>query len=176
MKLFWSKGFDGTSVDELAESMGLGRPSMYNAFGDKAAVFLRCLARYDETVAGVPLQALQAAPTAAEGLATYYRMIVTSATANPTHRGCFLVSTLNDDPKVQAFLTERMDAATQVIERRLDAAVAAGELPAQFPVKSRARRATNAMLALAARARQGVAREELQLDADDALASVLAPV
>jgi AcrR family transcriptional regulator len=176
MKAFWRNGFDNTSVDQLAEAMGIGRPSMYNAFGDKDAIFLRCLAHYDASVVAPLLRAVQNAPTAAEGIASYLTMVATGTTTDPQHRGCFLVSTVVDDPKVQEFLAQRLDEATRVIAERLTAGVTAGELPADFPVAARARRAVNAMLAIAARAKRGAPSEELLADARDGAAMVVGRV
>src|ERR1700733_8931737 len=46
MRRFWADGLAGTSVRDLGEAMGLGQASVYNAFGDKRALFTQCLARY----------------------------------------------------------------------------------------------------------------------------------
>ena len=48
MRVFWRSGFDATSLDDLCAAMGIGRQSLYNTFGDKRALFLRCLRRYAE--------------------------------------------------------------------------------------------------------------------------------
>ena len=42
-QVFWSKGYDGVTIDDLVEGMGVGRPSLYAVFGDKRAIFLRVL-------------------------------------------------------------------------------------------------------------------------------------
>ena len=47
--MFRTKGFDGSTLDELEQATGLGRGSLYGAFGDKRALFLKALARYLET-------------------------------------------------------------------------------------------------------------------------------
>ena len=48
MGVFWRQGYEGASLDDLCEAMGIGRQSLYNAYGDKRALFLRCLRRYNE--------------------------------------------------------------------------------------------------------------------------------
>jgi AcrR family transcriptional regulator len=40
-QVFWSKGYDGVTIDDLVAGMGVGRPSLYAVFGDKRAIFLR---------------------------------------------------------------------------------------------------------------------------------------
>src|ERR1700755_1312233 len=47
-QVFWSKGYDGVTIDDLVEGMGVGRPSLYAVFGDKRAIFLRALKAYAE--------------------------------------------------------------------------------------------------------------------------------
>ena len=46
--MFWSKGYDGVTIDDLVAGMGVGRPSLYAVFGDKRAIFLRVLRAYAE--------------------------------------------------------------------------------------------------------------------------------
>ena len=60
-EVFWANGFSATSLDDLSAAMGMARPSIYNAFGDKAALFLRALERFRDTVASSPVRALQSA-------------------------------------------------------------------------------------------------------------------
>lgn len=48
MIVFWQKGFDGASLSDLTEAMGINRPSLYSTFGDKQALYLRALNWYDE--------------------------------------------------------------------------------------------------------------------------------
>ena len=48
-QVFWSKGYDGVTIDDLVAGMGVGRPSLYAVFGDKRAIFLRVLRAYAET-------------------------------------------------------------------------------------------------------------------------------
>jgi TetR/AcrR family transcriptional regulator, transcriptional repressor for nem operon len=56
---FWEGGFEGTSIDDLVAATGLKRGSLYNAFGDKEAMFLKALDRYRGTVTSPMLAALQ---------------------------------------------------------------------------------------------------------------------
>ena len=47
-QVFWSKGYDGVTIEDLVAGMGVGRPSLYAVFGDKRAIFLRVLRAYAE--------------------------------------------------------------------------------------------------------------------------------
>src|SRR5437773_10215065 len=63
LKVFWRKGFEGASLPELTKAMGINRPSLYAAFGNKEALFRKVLDRYAEGPAGYVRAALQE-PTA----------------------------------------------------------------------------------------------------------------
>ena len=63
MEVFWQRGFEGATLPELTAAMGINRPSLYAAFGNKEQLFEKCLDRYVSGPAGYIRQAL-AAPTA----------------------------------------------------------------------------------------------------------------
>ena len=52
MEAFWKTGYSGTSLDDLSAATGLNRPSLYAAFGDKRAIYLKALAHYRQLAAG----------------------------------------------------------------------------------------------------------------------------
>ena len=57
-QVFWSKGYDGVTIDDLVAGMGVGRPSLYAVFGDKRAIFLRVLKAYAERKGALAAKAL----------------------------------------------------------------------------------------------------------------------
>jgi AcrR family transcriptional regulator len=61
MRVFWEKGYEGTSLTDLTEAMGINRPSLYSSFGDKEALFRRALALYGEGPAAYLKAALRSA-------------------------------------------------------------------------------------------------------------------
>src|SRR5260370_41403289 len=75
-QLFWAKGFADTSLDDLSAAMGMGRPSIYNAFGDKEALFLRALERYRDTIGSSPLRAMDGEDSISDALNAFFRQIV----------------------------------------------------------------------------------------------------
>jgi AcrR family transcriptional regulator len=174
-QLFWAKGYADTSLDELGAAMGMGRPSIYHAFGDKEALFLRALERYRETVGFAPLRAMQAEESVRDGLDAFFGQIVEYTTADRSHLGCLLGGTaaVTDLAGVQAYLKANFEAYQTEIVAYLSAAVRRGQLPSGYPAAQGARRAVNAMLSLSARARLGTPRAQLLADAADATAQVL---
>src|SRR3982751_4547831 len=63
LKVFWSKGYEGTSLPDLTTAMGINRPSLYAAFGNKESLFRKAVERYAEGPAGYVGEALEL-PTA----------------------------------------------------------------------------------------------------------------
>ncbi|KQU89237.1 hypothetical protein ASD99_28530 [Mesorhizobium sp. Root695] len=103
MRLFWRKGYEGTSLTDLTEELGITRPSLYAAFGNKEELFLKVLDRYDRETSHFIQNALDA-PTAralAEGL-IYGACAFHSDTGNPP--GCLMVhgALIGSDDSVSA--------------------------------------------------------------------------
>lgn len=110
MELFWIKGFMATSIADLEAHLGIGRVSLYGAFGDKRQLFLECLRAYRRNVA-LPLLRQLDEPN---GLAGIRRFFAEVASASPAirRRGCLIVNTLvaaNDPaPAVGALVQDHL--------------------------------------------------------------------
>ena len=89
MQVFWAKGYEATSLDDLCEATGLGRSSLYAAFGDKRGLYLSALDRYEE--AGVhPIAAALARSPIRKAVAAFVDRIIDDIVAGPGRRGCFI--------------------------------------------------------------------------------------
>lgn len=91
---FWRHGRDATSVRDLAGEMGINGPSLYNAFGDKSALFSAALERYVETRMRERLGRLahehEHAPR--EALDAFFRELIEQTVSDPEQRGCMVVN------------------------------------------------------------------------------------
>src|SRR6201995_650619 len=90
-QVFWSKSYDGATIDDLVAGMGVGRPSLYAVFGDKRTLFLRVLKAYAEKKGALASKALLSPQTLRESLAAFLRHIVVTATEKGSAPGCLLV-------------------------------------------------------------------------------------
>ncbi len=108
-QVFWSKGYDGVTIDDLVAGMGVGRPSLYAVFGDKRAIFLRVLKAYAERKGASAAKALLSPQSLRDSIAGFLRYAVESATEKGSARGCLLicVAPLVDDAEVRQFLQTR---------------------------------------------------------------------
>ncbi|HEX3855008.1 MAG TPA: TetR/AcrR family transcriptional regulator [Polyangiaceae bacterium] len=176
-QVFWSKGYDGVTIDDLVNGMGVGRPTLYSVFGGKRTLFLRVLKAYAEKKGAVAAKALLLPQTLRASLAAFLRHGVESATEEGSAAGCLLlcVAPLVDDAEVRQFLRSAAAGAVALVERRFRDGISAGEIPADFPVAARASQVIDLVNGLTMRAQMGMARKTLLRDAEEAADLVLLP-
>jgi AcrR family transcriptional regulator len=176
-QVFWSKGYDGVTIDDLVAGMGVGRPSLYSVFGDKRTLFLRVLRAYAETKGARAAKALLSPQALRASLAGFLRCNVESATEEGSALGCLLVcvAPLVNDAEVRQFLQNAAAAVVALVERRFRDGISAGELPSDFPVAARASQVVDLSRGLTMRAQLGTPRKTLLKDADEAADLVLLP-
>ena len=176
-QVFWSKGYDGVTIDDLVAGMGVGRPSLYAVFGDKRAIFLRVLRAYAERKGALAAKALLSPQGLRDSIAGFLRYNVESATEKGSARGCLLicVAPLVNDAEVQRFLQNAATGGAALLERRFRDGISAGEIPSDFPVTARAIQVTDLARGLTMRAQLGMPRKTLLKDAEEATDLVLLP-
>jgi TetR/AcrR family transcriptional repressor of nem operon len=111
MELFWDRGFEGTSISSLESHLGLGRVSLYGAFGDKRQLFLACLAKYRRDVT-LPLLQLLDDDDGLAGIRRFFAALTQASNASG-HRGCFIVNTLvsssGGDREIDEFVRDHLN-------------------------------------------------------------------
>ena len=174
-QVFWSKGYDGVTIDDLVAGMGVGRPSLYAVFGDKRTLFLRVLKAYAEKWGALAAKALFSPQALRDSLAAFLRHAVETATEKGSAQGCLLVcvAPLVNDAEVRQFIQNAAAHAVGLVERRFRDAISAGEIPSDFPVAVRASQLIDFGRGLTMRAQIGTPRKTLLRDAEEAADLVL---
>ena len=159
MELFWTKGYEATSVADLTEHLRIHPGSLYRVFGDKHALFLRALAHYRDT------QTRQLAPMLLAGGPVLPRIravlvgYLELAARDPHPRGCLLANTAGEmlprDPAVAECLREVLSVVEDGFLRGLRKAARQGEIPAGLDL-----RACAAMLTMLLQGLQVVAKAD----------------
>jgi AcrR family transcriptional regulator len=173
--LFWRRGYQDTSIAELTEHLGIASPSLYAAFGSKAALFCEAADRYQEADGARPGAEMDAAPTARDGIERLLRGNADLFTRPSGPRGCLLTrATLScpaGDAAVRSYLERSRRQRLGQIEARLHRGSEAGErLPAAGP-RPLARYYDTVVQGLAVAALEGTPRAALHATADLALAT-----
>ena len=175
--LFLARGFEATSYDDVADAVGLAKPSLYNAFGDKTALFERAIADYAGHARAQILTAFAAADNlSAAGKAVLLAGADVYAPPDAPSVGCLLVGTALpacvplEQPRqtLATFIDNLESQLEQVIATRYVKDVSrTGKTP-----KALALQLTSLLFSLAVRARTGVSRRKLRAIAAD-LASLI---
>ena len=173
-KAFWQAGFSGTSLDDLAATTGMNRPSLYGAFGDKHDLYLKALAHYWEAGRAAMAEALTSdQPIRAALRAVYTKAMDIYFPKAGSARGCFLIGTGTTeamrDPEVRTYLNGAFHEIDGAFEARLRLGVASGELPATADPALLANLAGAILHSLAIRSRAGAARSDLERFVDGAI-------
>ncbi|WP_055563720.1 TetR/AcrR family transcriptional regulator [Streptomyces atriruber] len=171
IRTFWENGYEGTSVSDLTRVMGIGAPSLYAAFGDKRTLFDEVVVRYGATHGVFSARAFDEEPTARAAVS---RMLHEAAAefTDPTHpRGCLVITAATNctTPEVEKALRDRRNANVALIESRIRASVAAGELPDRTDPAALARYTGAVFQGMSQQARDGATREDLEAVADLAM-------
>ncbi|MDB5672123.1 MAG: TetR family transcriptional regulator [Alphaproteobacteria bacterium] len=173
LRLFWSKGYEGTSLTDLTEAMGITRPSLYAAFGNKESLFRKALDLYEREKLSYIGRALEQ-PTV-RGVA---RALLEGSLENQCSvgepRGCLgVISSVACGAEAQSIreeVLERGKKAHAAMIARMERAKAEGELPAGIDPEGLTKYLTAILQGMAVQAGAGATREDLQRLVDTTLA------
>ena len=164
MHLFWSKGYGATSMRDLLDGMGIGRGSFYDTFGDKHALFLNALDRFEEVRTSWIDGSLE--DSGLFGIEEVFRRTVDGLVGFEPRRGCLLANTAVElapcDQEVAARISRYVRRTETAFEGAIVRAREAGEIPEHRDPKVLARFLVSNLHGLRVLARAGVERRTLE--------------
>lgn len=164
LRVFWSKGYEGASMVELTEAMGITKPSLYAAFGNKEALFRKALDLYEREKMAYVGQAL-AKPTAREVAEHLLRGSVENQTSSCEPRGCLgVISSVacgSEAESIREEVLERGKVAKHALIDRMERAKVEGDLPTHIDVEALTGFLYALMQGMAVQAGAGANRAEL---------------
>nr|WP_299852714.1 TetR/AcrR family transcriptional regulator [Sphingomonas bacterium] len=164
LRVFWSKGYEGASMTELTEAMGITKPSLYAAFGNKEALFRKTLDLYEREKMAYVGQAL-AKPTARQVAEHMLRGSVENQTSSCEPRGCLgVISSVAcgaEAESIRADVHERSKVAKAALVERMERAKAEGDLPDHVDVEALTGFLYALMQGMAVQAGAGATRADL---------------
>lgn len=173
LRVFWTKGYEGTSLSDLTEAMEITRPSLYAAFGNKEELYRKALDLYErEKLAYVGVALEQ--PTARAVAEHLLRGALDNFSGEADPKGCFnvisTVSCLAEAESVRADLATRKASSQRALVERFRRAKAEGDLPDHVDVEGLAGLLTAILQGLSVQARSGASRAELATMVETSLA------
>jgi AcrR family transcriptional regulator len=175
VEVFWRHGYEGASLSDLTEAMGINRPSLYAAFGSKEDLFRKAVARYADVDMAYAREALEQ-PTAYGVAEALLRRQLDALTQPGRPAGCLSiqggVSSGPANAGIAKFLAASRLAGEAVLTERLARAVAEGDLPEDTDPAALARFLQVVQEGQAVHAAAGVSRDLLEESAEFALRAI----
>ena len=172
LEVFWRKGYEGASLPDLTKAMGINRPSLYAAFGNKEALFRKALDRYAAGPAGYVFDALNE-PIARVAVERLLHGAIDLVTDSRNPHGCLMVHGAlacgETGDCIRRELASRRAAGQMALRKRLERAKAEGDLPPDSDPADLARYFVTVVHGMAVQAASGASRKELRKVAETAL-------
>ena len=172
LRVFWRKGYEGTSLPDLTRAMGINRPSLYAAFGNKQALFRKAMDRYEEGPGAYVRRALEE-PTARRVVTALLRGGIEMGSKRGNPRGCFSVQgalACGDSGEcVRKEMCARREAWVAALRARLERAKSEGDLPGDANPATLARYVATVLNGMAVQSAGGASAAELRRVAEMAL-------
>ena len=174
MRLFWTQGYQATTLPDLVETMGIGRQSLYDTFGDKHQLFLRSLDRYSEVLITGALAELESPDAGLPAVRRFLDAQVAYQTGKPVRSACLMVNSTmelaqhDEDVAVRASAYRRR--LVGAFRQALANAEAAGDIAPQRTIDSLAHQLMGTVFGMIVAAKTGAPAESLRHMAEGAIA------
>ena len=165
LSVFWAKGYEGASLTDLTEAMGITRPSLYAAFGNKESLFRKALDLYEREKLDYIGKAM-AQPTARKVAEAMALGSIENAMGGGEPHGCLrVISSVSCGPAAQSIhdeVVERSNKGKQALIDRFNRAKQEGDLPAHVDTEGLTRVLIAILQGISVQANQGASRAELE--------------
>ena len=172
LRVFWSKGYEGTSLSDLTEAMGITRPSLYAAFGNKESLFRKALDLYEREKLEYVGRALEQ-PTARSVAEVLLRGAIDNACRSEEPHGCLGVITSvacgAESQSIREEVLERGKVAKRALIERFERAKTQGDLPSHVDIEALTNLLYAVVQGICVQAGSGATREELDKLVDTGL-------
>lgn len=168
LAVFWRSGYQAASLAELTQAMGITKPSLYAAFGNKEQLYLQALERYQQQQLLKHAARLTEEPDLTQALRTFLRSVASMLTAPDLPGGCMVVTsavacdTAALPRRVQTALAETVNlASVTLLQERLTTALHNHRLPVGTPIEQLADYFVTIMSGMAVMAKVGTNKQRL---------------
>jgi AcrR family transcriptional regulator len=175
MQVFWAQGYEGASMGELTEAMGINKPSLYAAFGCKEALFREAVQYYNSVEGAALTQAMETGSTARAAVEAVLRINAGTYASAGTPPGCMIVLAsmlgTQENAEVRGFLAAMRKEGQLGLSRRIERGIREKDVPAKADAAKLAAYYTTVIHGLSIQALDGAPAQELQSIVDCAMAS-----
>jgi len=172
LHVFWARGYEGASMAELTDALGINKPSIYAAFGNKEELFRKALARYTSGPAAFVREAMKE-PTVRQVVEKFLLLAVDFFSDRSTPNGCMIVQAALTGGQGSSEIQQELIAYRKNFEtsfrERFDLAKEQGDLPQHVNTKQLAKYIATIHQGMSVQATSGATREELSAIVEMAL-------
>ena len=173
MQVFWHKGYEATSMEDLLTAMDLNRGSLYDTFGDKRTLFLKVMDRYCTTFAGPKFSLLDQPGPALPTLRRFISGMIEGGLADPQRRGCLIANTVMElsphEKEIAGTLRQALKMVEDTFFKVLARAKQQGELKPDKDPRALARFLTTMMQGTIVMIKAGASTDVVKQTAETAL-------
>lgn len=148
MNVFWHRGYEATSMQDLVDAMGIKRQSLYDTFGDKHSLYLTVLERYRLEQEENMTALLTSSGSLKKKLRQILEQVIKDSTTDKTRRGCFMNNAISEmvahDEKTKIKAVTHINYVEQTFEKAIKRAQESGEISNKHNAKALARYFFNA--------------------------------
>lgn len=173
MQVFWAHGYEATSIQDLVDSMGINRGSLYGTYGDKRELFLAALHRYDETIRRQTLADLEKKFKPRQAIRGLFEAFAEPASGQRPARGCFLTNCALElaphDVEVRKIIANAQKQTEAFFERMIKKGKASGEIAKEIRAINAARGLLASLLGMIVLTRSRPEKALIRSIIDDAM-------
>ena len=143
METFWCYGYEGTSIQDLVQTMGINRGSLYDTFKDKRSLFKAVLIHYSDTFVNSMFAALKSPNASKQEIVDLFYELVEKAVADSQRKGCLITNSVVEischDPEIAAHLAAEVQNVEKLLYKVLVKAKEKGEIQPDKDLRALAR-------------------------------------
>jgi TetR/AcrR family transcriptional repressor of nem operon len=160
LAIFWEKGYNGTSMQELVDGLGISRSSMYDTYTDKYTLFIKSLERYRRKTASEMMQLIDQGSSPKAVIKRMFQSVVNESLFDKVPRGCFMVNTCVEnaphDKAVAKIVQENLQDAEEAFYLAIKKGQETGEIASRNEARALARFIVNNINGIRVTAKAGV--------------------
>lgn len=170
--LFWDKGYNGCSMQDIVEGLGLSRSSIYETFGDKRQLFLEALKKYQHAGVEALEKMVHTAPDVRQALTEIFESVFPESQNRPTQKtdpmpkGCFMVNSAIElaahDPEIAAIVKANQHQVEDILAKAIKKGQRSGQIATRLDARSIARFFYTSFSGIRVMARSGADRKTME--------------
>lgn len=166
MGVFWGKGYEAASMQDLLAAMGISKSSLYQAFGGKQPLFRRCIARYVDDFAGRLREGLIHAASGRQFIEGFLSSVLDDIQDNDSRRGCLVMNTASEfaqsDAEIAQDIVHGIERFRRVLQEAVVRAQQEGSIAAELDARTVASYLVSSMSGLKIQAKAGADAQSLR--------------